>query len=69
MPTLLVWGAWDLVLPVHQAKAAVDRLPRGRLASFPDCGHLPHVEQPDRFVAEPRELLDGQATPRQLATG
>lgn len=69
MPTLVVWGAWDLVLPAYQAKAAVDRLPHGRLALFPDCGHLPHVEQPDRFVAELRELLDGQPTPRQLATG
>lgn len=69
MPTLVVWGAWDLVLPVYQAKAAVDRLPRGRLALFPDCGHLPHLEQPDRFVAELRELLDGQPTPRRLGTG
>ena len=26
-------------------------LPDGRLSMFPDCGHLPHVEQPDRFAA------------------
>ena len=26
-------------------------LPDGRLSMFPDCGHLPHVEQPARFAA------------------
>ena len=57
MPTLVVWGLWDLVLPAYQAQMAVDRLPHGRLALFPDCGHLPHVEQPDRFVAELRALI------------
>jgi hypothetical protein len=25
--------------------------PNRRLAVFPDCGYLPHVEQPDRFAA------------------
>ena len=29
----------------------MDRLPHGRLSLFPDCGHLPHVEHPDRFAA------------------
>jgi pimeloyl-ACP methyl ester carboxylesterase len=29
----------------------VKHLPHGRLSVFPDCGHLPHVEQPDRFAA------------------
>jgi pimeloyl-ACP methyl ester carboxylesterase len=49
MPTLVVWGGRDYLLPASQAQAAVDRLPHGRLALFADCGHLPHVECPDRF--------------------
>jgi len=57
-PTLVIWGSSDLVLPAHQGRAAVSRLPRGHLALFPGCGHMPHVEQPDRFVAELRRLLD-----------
>ena len=57
MPSLVVWGAWDLVLPAHHARAATGRLPRARLAEFSACGHLPHVEQPDRFIAELRTLL------------
>ena len=50
MPTLVVWGSRDYVLPAHQARAAVDRLPQGKLALFADCGHLPHVEFPDQFA-------------------
>ena len=57
MPTLVVWGAYDYVLPAYQAQAAVDRLPAGRLSVFPDCGHLPHVEWPDRFAAVLSEFL------------
>jgi 4,5:9,10-diseco-3-hydroxy-5,9,17-trioxoandrosta-1(10),2-diene-4-oate hydrolase len=50
-PTLVVWGGCDYVLPAHQAQTAVGLLPHGRLALLPDCGHLPHVEHPDRFAA------------------
>ncbi|MGB6165914.1 MAG: alpha/beta fold hydrolase [Pseudonocardiaceae bacterium] len=57
MPTLVIWGACDYVLPAYQAQAAVDRLPAGRLSLFPDCGHLPHVECPDRFAAVLSEFL------------
>ncbi len=66
-PSLVIWGACDLVLPAHQGRDAVARLPRGRLALFPCCGHLPHVEQPERFVAELRGLLDRPAGQRPVA--
>jgi pimeloyl-ACP methyl ester carboxylesterase len=57
MPTLVVWGGCDYVLPASQAHAAVDRLPHGRLALLADCGHLPHVECPDRFATVLSEWL------------
>jgi pimeloyl-ACP methyl ester carboxylesterase len=50
MPTLLVWGERDRVLPVSQARPALARLKEGSLEIIPDCGHLPQVEWPDRFV-------------------
>ncbi|QIN84665.1 alpha/beta fold hydrolase [Rubrobacter tropicus] len=55
MPTLLVWGERDRILPVSQARAALARLPEGSIEIIPDCGHLPQVEWPDRFV----RALDG----------
>jgi 2-hydroxy-6-oxonona-2,4-dienedioate hydrolase len=51
MPTLVVWGARDRVFPESQARDAAARLQKGSLAVIPDCGHMPHVECPDRFVA------------------
>ena len=57
-PTLVVWGGCDYVLPASQARVAVDLLPHGRLAVLPDCGHLPHVEDPVRFAA----ILDAWLT-------
>ena len=60
-PTLVIWGARDYLLPVQQARAAVKLLPHGQLSVFPDCGHLPHVEQPGRFTAV---LGDWLAQPR-----
>ncbi len=57
MPTLVRWGANDIVIPVHNARAAVARLPRGHLALIPDCGHLPRLERPERFVAAPGRFL------------
>lgn len=50
MPTLVVWGARDRVFPESQARDAAARLGRGSLSVIPDCGHLPHIECPDRFV-------------------
>jgi pimeloyl-ACP methyl ester carboxylesterase len=55
IPTLLVWGERDRVFPCSQAKRAVARLQEGSLALIPDCGHMPHVECPDRFLG----ALDG----------
>ena len=50
VPTLVVWGACDRILPVHHARDAVARLKRGRLAIIPDCGHVAWLEQPGHFA-------------------
>jgi pimeloyl-ACP methyl ester carboxylesterase len=57
IPTLVVWGARDRVFPESQARDAVAHLPEGSLALIPDCGHMPHVECPDRFLAALDEFL------------
>lgn len=51
MPTLVVWGERDRVFPASQGKDAAARLREGSLELIPDCGHLPHIECPDPFVA------------------
>jgi pimeloyl-ACP methyl ester carboxylesterase len=55
VPTLVVWGERDRVFPRIQAERSVVRLRDGSVALIPDCGHMPHVECPDRFLG----ALDG----------
>ncbi len=56
-PTMVVWGTHDRVLPYSHAKEAVSRLQEGYLELIPECGHLPQVEQPERFVSSLRRFL------------
>ena len=59
MPTLIVWGIEDRVIPYWHATAAVTRLEQGDIEFISNCGHLPHVEQPERFVSILDEFLGG----------
>jgi 2-hydroxy-6-oxonona-2,4-dienedioate hydrolase len=61
MPTLVVWGRRDRVFPKSQAREAVSRLREGSLALIPGCGHMPHVECPNRFLAALDEFIGGRA--------
>ena len=61
IPTLVVWGESDRIFPVSQARDAVAHLREGSLELVPDCGHLPHVERPKRFVAALDRFLGEQA--------
>jgi pimeloyl-ACP methyl ester carboxylesterase len=60
IPTLVVWGARDRVFPESHAREAVVRLREGSLVLIPDCGHMPHVECPDRFLAALDKFLVGR---------
>jgi pimeloyl-ACP methyl ester carboxylesterase len=57
MPTLMVWGIEDRLLPYSQAKDAVALVQDGSLELISNCGHLPHVERPERFVSALRQFL------------
>ncbi len=51
VPTLVLWGALDQVVPFTQGRAAARRLPDGRLHLVDDAGHLVHIERPDAVSA------------------
>jgi pimeloyl-ACP methyl ester carboxylesterase len=50
VPTLIVWGAEDPLIPVTHATAAHEAMPGSRLVIFESVGHFPHCENPERFV-------------------
>lgn len=51
MPTLVVWGEDDTLVPVATGRALADALPHGRFNALPHCGHLPTLEQPEACAA------------------
>ena len=50
LPTLVLWGDRDKVVPLRHGRAAASRLTAGRLEVFRQCGHLPHIEAAKPFV-------------------
>lgn len=57
MPTMVVWGLSDRVIPVAAALSYHRRIPHSRLEIFERTGHLPMLERPDRFNALLGEFL------------
>lgn len=49
MPTLVVWGARDPIVPVRQAYAAAEVIPDCRLKIFEGRGHDVHRDELDEF--------------------
>lgn len=50
MPTLIVWGDRDAIIPVSHAYQTHEAMPHSRLEIMAGVGHFPHVEDPYRFV-------------------
>jgi len=58
MPTLIVWGDADPIIPVEHAHAAHEGIDGSRLEIFPDVGHYPHCEDPEHFIAVLLEFIE-----------
>jgi pimeloyl-ACP methyl ester carboxylesterase len=59
MPTLVVWGASDGLIPTAYAHAFHASIPGSRVAILNGAGHLPMLEQREAFVRLLTEFLAG----------
>ncbi|MFN8162334.1 MAG: alpha/beta hydrolase [Solirubrobacterales bacterium] len=59
MPTMIVWGLSDRVIPAAAAISYHRRIPDSRLEIFERTGHVPQLERPLRFNALLSEFLGG----------
>jgi len=57
VPTLIVWGSRDGVIPVAHASIAHDLIPGSRLEIIPGAGHFVPLERPDVFLAVLNDFL------------
>jgi pimeloyl-ACP methyl ester carboxylesterase len=58
LPTLIVWGRRDPLIPATHGEIAHGQMPGSRLEIFEEAGHFPHLDEPIRFAALLREFLD-----------
>lgn len=65
MPTLIVWGDADPIIPVEHAHAAHRAIPGSRLEIFEGVGHFPHCEAPERFAAVLTDFIE-DTVPAQI---
>lgn len=58
MPTLVLWGAQDALVPVAVGQSLATALPDARFEVLPECGHLPTLEKPVESAALFAEWLN-----------
>lgn len=60
VPTLLVWGARDRMIPSWHAVTAHQAIPGSRVEVFERAGHFPHLDDPERFVRVLSEFISDE---------
>lgn len=58
VPTLIIWGDQDHVIPVRHAHESHDAIPHSELEIFEGSGHFPHCDDPERFAASVKRFMD-----------
>jgi len=57
VPTLLLWGQQDRLIPYANAADYQGALPNATLVSFPELGHVPHEESPLEALRPMQQFL------------
>jgi pimeloyl-ACP methyl ester carboxylesterase len=65
IPTLIVWGSKDRMIPAWHALSAQRPIPDCQVELFEGAGHFPHLDDPDRFARVLREFIAAGVTEDQ----
>jgi len=63
VPTLLLWGERDALIPFSNAQDYLNAIRGSRLVSFPDLGHVPQEEAPQQSIVPVEAFLQARAGP------
>jgi pimeloyl-ACP methyl ester carboxylesterase len=61
VPTLIVWGRDDALVPVEYAKEFGSRIAGSRVEVLDDCGHVVQADQPERSWSAISGFLAGES--------
>jgi len=67
LPTMIVWGQQDRIIPSAHGHAAAEALPHSRFELFETSGHFPHQSEPKRFARVLSEFVATTAPARLTA--
>jgi pimeloyl-ACP methyl ester carboxylesterase len=65
LPSLIIWGRQDPLIPVEHAAVAHRGLPNSRLEVFDDAGHFPQLHDPVRFALTLTDFIES-SEPTQM---
>ena len=57
MPVKIIWGSTDTVTPIWQGNKLEALIPHAKLFVIEGVGHIPYIEDPQRFIATLRAAL------------
>lgn len=63
VPVTIAWGVRDRLLVPRQADRAAARLPSACVERWPDCGHVPMVDAPERVARLVQHQVEQSAVP------
>ncbi|MGP0029021.1 MAG: alpha/beta fold hydrolase, partial [Acidimicrobiales bacterium] len=58
LPTLIIWGRRDAIIPLGHGRLAHAALSGSELEIFDEAGHFPHHSDPDRFVRVVADFME-----------
>ena len=59
LPTLIVWGGQDSIVPPSAGEVYHESIPGSRLEVLEGCGHHPEIEKPSEFTQLVQGFLSG----------
>ena len=63
-PTLVVWGREDAIIPLNAGELYERAIPGATSAVLDGCGHMPEMEQPERFAQIVHDFLSSDKSRR-----
>jgi pimeloyl-ACP methyl ester carboxylesterase len=68
LPTMVIWGDHDSIIPVEHGYALHEARPGSRLEVLEGVGHFPHVERPSEVVDLIKDFINSTGQPADQET-
>jgi pimeloyl-ACP methyl ester carboxylesterase len=62
VPTLIIWGEEDKVIPLKIGKMLAEAIPNSKLVVLPEVGHAPQEEAPEKTIPLILEFLESSTS-------